>query len=210
MGYTVYGAHGSGSSIVEATFAELGIAYAFERIDAANHAQREAAYAAINPHLKLPTVLTPDGETLTESVAILLTLLERHPEPQLLPATGTPERAQALRWLMFASSGLYPIVEIIDYPDRFSGDDAATPRVRELALETWRSRWLTVEHGLDDGPFLLGDRFSVTDIYLAALSRWDLSPEFQAERLPKLSRLANAVKQRPALGEIWSRNFPKG
>lgn len=210
MAYRVYGAHGSGSSIVEATLAELGVPYEFERVDAANHAQREAPYTEINPHRKLPTVITPAGETLTESVAILLTLLERHPAPALLPPIGSEPRAQALRWLMFAASGLYPVVEIIDYPARFSSDDTHASSVRDAALETWRTRWRTVEAGLGDGPFLLGEALCVTDIYLAALSRWDLPPDWRTEQLPKVTRLAEAVRARPALHEIWARNFPKG
>ena len=60
--------------------------------------------SSIAPQRKVPALLTPQGETLTESAAILLTLDDRHPEAALLPPPGTADRAQALRWLLFISS----------------------------------------------------------------------------------------------------------
>jgi glutathione S-transferase len=208
MGYVLYGANGSGSSIVEAALAELGVEYELRTVDAKNGAHREAAYAAVNPHRKMPTLVTPDGETLTESAAILLTLTERHAAAGLLPPPGSPLRAHALRWLLFAAGELYPLVEIIDHPERFSPDEDARAGVRDAALQLWRDRWCIVEAALGDGPFLLGDRFCVVDPYLAAISRWDLPTAWRAEHVPKLERLAAAVAARPRLHEVWPRNFP--
>lgn len=208
MTYLLYGANGSGSSIVEATLAELRLGYVLHTVDAARGAHREAEYAAVNPHRKMPALVTPAGETLTESVAIVLTLAERHPEPALLPPPASQERARALRWMLFAATELYPIIEIVDYPARFSPDEAATPGVREKALGIWRDRWRIVEEALEAGPFVLGERFCATDIYLAALSRWDLPADWRAVNLPKVDRLAAAVSRRPALHEVWARHFP--
>ncbi len=209
MGYAVYGAKGSGSAFVEATLLEIGVDYEFRTIDARNHEQRGAEYAAINPHRKMPTLITPEGETLTESAAIVMTLAERHPEAALLPAPASRERAQALRWLMFSIGELYPLVELMDYPARFAdeGEEAAA-RLRERALEHWRGRWRTVESQLTEGPYLLGSRFCATDLYLAGLSRWDMPPEWRSRHIPKVERLAQEVASRPALRELWAANFP--
>jgi GST-like protein len=208
VGYRLYGANGSGSSIVEAALAEIGADYEIEPVDAANSAHRDAAYAAVNPHRKLPTLITPDGQTLTESAAIVITLDERHPDAGLLPPTGSQERARALRWLLYAAGELYPIVEIMDHPERFSPSEAANAGVREVALETWRNRWLIVEDTLDEGPFLLHDRFCIADVVFAVLSRWDLPEPWRAANIPRLERLAEAVAKRPKLRELWSRHFP--
>lgn len=63
MAYILYGANGSGSSIVEAALVELGIDYQLAPVDLATKAQRDSEYAAVNPHRKVPTLLTPEGET---------------------------------------------------------------------------------------------------------------------------------------------------
>ncbi|MEM6992937.1 MAG: glutathione S-transferase family protein [Myxococcota bacterium] len=220
MGYVLYGANGSGSSIVEIALAEIGADYALEIVDAANAAHRDAAYAAVNPHRKLPTLVTPEGDTLTESAAIAITLAERHPDSGLLPPPASAARARALRWMLFAAAELYPIVEIMDHPERFAPDEATRPGVRDTALQIWRSRWRTVEGSLGEasaaadsapaGPFLLGQTFCVADVYLAALSRWDLEADWRAANIPKLERLAAAVAKRPKIRELWPKHFPAG
>lgn len=208
MSYRLYGAHGSGSAIIEALLTEAGQPYDFVRVDLADNAQRDEAYAAVNPHRKVPTLITPEGETLTESAAIAITLDERHPQAGLLPPSGSPLRARALRWMIFAATELYPIIEIVDYPKRFVPDGAEAKGVEARAHEIWRSRWQTIEaDALGDGPYLLGDQFSAVDVALTVMSRWDLPADFKAAHLPRLERLVDAVRQRPALQEVWSRNI---
>src|SRR5690606_15215744 len=100
MTYLLYGANGSGSSIVEATLAELRLGYVLHTVDAARGAHREAEYAAVNPHRKMPALVTPAGGTLPEWGAIVLALSERHPQPALLPPPAGQERARALRGML--------------------------------------------------------------------------------------------------------------
>ncbi len=206
----LYGANGSGSSLVECVLLELGADFEVRILDARRGAHREPHYRAINPHGKMPTLLTPQGETLTESAAIVLTLVARHPEAELMPTPGSPEHALALRWLIFVVAELYPVVEIMDHPERFTPDESegAQAGVRERAHAMWRARWQIVEDALGEGPYLLGDRFCATDVFLGGLSRWDLPRDWRLEHLPKLERLATAVKGRPRLRDAWPRHFP--
>ena len=110
MTYVLHGARGSGSCAVECMLAEIGAEYELRELSLRNDEQQGEEYAAVNPHRKVPSLVIDDGPPLTESVAILLTLNERHPETTLLPAKGTQGRAQALRWLLFRGDG--------DLPDR--------------------------------------------------------------------------------------------
>ena len=140
------------NGIIAAQLAEIGVAYRVRDVDLEAEAQRDASYASVNPQRKVPALVTPLGETLTESVAILLTLDQRHPDAALLPTEDT-ERARALRWLLFLASEIYPIVEINDYPERFraDGSDEAT---RERAREIWRTRWRLLADGIAGEPWL--------------------------------------------------------
>ncbi len=209
----LYGARGTGSSIVEAACAELGIAIELCDLDARALEHRGDAHAARNPHRKMPAIELDGGEILTETVAILLTLDERHPARTLLPPAGSRARAQALRWMLFMATELYPIVEIIDFPQRFAPgaeatDDAAKHRdVAERAKEMWRERWRVIDSQIV-GPFLLGSDFCATDIYVAALCHWDLEDAWRREHLPRVVELAAAVRARPAIGPVWDRHFP--
>ena len=207
MTYLLHGAWRSGSCAVECALAETGADYELRELSLRDDEQRSAEYEAVNPQRKVPALVIQDGSILTESVAILLTLDERHPEAGLLPSQGSIRRAQALRWLLFAATEIYPIVEINDYPERFAPDPAQTETTRERAREIWRARWRVVEEHASGDPYFSGDGFSLTDIYLAVTSRWAQQDEWRPRHLPKVERLTAAVAARPAIAPVWARHF---
>ena len=207
MTYVLHGARGSGSCAVECVLAEIGAEYELRELSLRDDEQQGEQYAAINPHCKVPSLVIDDGRVLTESVAILLTLDERHPETALLPAKGTLARAQALRWLLFAATEIYPIVEINDYPERFATDLDQIDAMRERAREIWRARWLVVEPNIVGDPYLSSDGFSLTDVFLAVVSRWAQQEHWRPVFLPKVERMTAAVAARPAIALVWARHF---
>ena len=208
MTYILYGHRRSGSLAVEMALAEIGAQYEVRDVDLDAMAQCDEGYASINPQQKVPALITPSGETLTESIAILLTLNERHPEAELLPK-DTTGRAQALRWLMFIATEIYPIVEINDYPERFSPTNEAVAGVRDIARSIWRKRWLIVEQEIAGTPYLLRSGFCLPDIYIAVVSRWAQQDAWRIENLPKVEKLAAEVASRPAIAPVWSRHQPE-
>ena len=207
MTYVLYGAWRSGSCAVECALAEIGAEYELREVDLRTDEQRGSEYEAINPQRKVPALIPEDGATLTESTAILLTLDERHPEAGLLPPSGSPARAQALRWLMFIATEIYPVVEINDYPERFAPEPGGAEATRELAREIWRTRWRLVEDNVAGDPFLLRGGFCLTDVYAAVVSRWAQQGEWRSVHLPKIERLTAAVAARPAIAPVWARHF---
>ena len=208
MSYILYGHRRSGSLAVEIALAEVGVDYQLRDVDLEAQAQRDGGYACVNPQRKVPALITPCEEILTESVAILLTLDQRHPEAQLLP-TDPVDRAQALRWLLFIATEIYPLVEINDYPERFSASAHAATALREIARSIWRERWLLVERAIVGEPYLLMSGFSLTDIYIAVVSRWAQQDTWRLEQLPKVEMLTAAVAARAAAAPVWARHRPE-
>lgn len=206
MTYIIYGAPGSGSGIVEAACAEIGVPYVVRDLDARNDEHRASAYAAINPHRKMPTLEAEGGEIITESVAILLTLDERHREAGLLPPPGSAERAQALRWMLFLATELYPMVELVDYPERLAPSTGDVEGIRERANEIIRERWSIVEANVSGSPYCVASGFSATDLYITKFSVW-LDEGWRREHLPKVDALTAAVRARPALAGVWARHI---
>lgn len=212
MTYVLYGDRGSGSATVELTLAEIGEEVELREVSLDDEAQRGETYATLNPERKLPTLLTPQGETLTESASILITLAERHPDALLLPPPKSAERAQALRWLIFIAAEIYPLIEIQDYPERFQPEGEATSGTRRDELrhhirEIWKKRWLIVEKQAGGDPWFLADRFSLVDIYIAVVSRWAHVSDWREEHLPRVEGIAGAIAARPALAPVWRRHF---
>jgi len=208
MAYILYGDKGSGAFSAEAVLAEAGAPYDFRIISLEKNEQREPAFLAINPSGKMPALRLPEGQIVTESLGILLTLADHFPNAKLLPPQAGPARAQAYRWLAFMASEIYPMVEISDYPERFvtNGDAQA---MRQKARDRIRERLLIVER-MCDGPWFLSSGFSIVDIYAAMFSRWrgSIGKEWLAEgHIPKLDNLALAVSRRPAIAPVWKRHF---
>ena len=207
MSLVLYGDNGSGAFSVEAALAEAGAPYEFRTVSLRDNAQRAPEFLAINPSGKMPALDVPGEGILTESLAILVMIAERFPDAKLLPPQASFARAQALRWLAFMAAELYPMVEIVDYPERFVPKGAESDALRERAREKLRERILILEKAIA-GPWLLAEGFSVADIYAAMFSRWDIGSEFRNANLPKLVALAKAVAERSRIAPIWQRHFP--
>jgi GST-like protein len=197
----------SGSCACECALAEAGADYDTVDIDLHANAQLSAEYAAVNPARKIPALRLPDGATVTESAAILLTICDRHPDAGLLPESGTGARAQALRWIAFCAAEFYPMVEIVDYPERFCPEGERAEALRNAARERLRNRALIIEQAIAGEPWLLKGGFCVADLYAANLTRWALGQEWRAANCPKLEALAAEVGARPKAGPVWRRHF---
>ncbi|MBR0652292.1 glutathione S-transferase family protein [Roseomonas terrae] len=213
MAYILYGDIGSGSSTVEMALAEIGAPVELREVPLSDHAQLSETYRRINPMGRLPTLILPDGTVMTETLAILPTLADRHPDAGLLPPADTSDRARVLRWMMLAGTEGYPHVTRSDYPERFSADPAHAEAIRARAKEMYRDLWRLVETeagltGDPTAPFLLGKRFTVADIYLAMLPRWLGGVTWLPEACPKLAVLGRAVAARPRIAPVWARHSP--
>ena len=206
MTYLLFGDKGSGAFCVEAALAEARAPYEFKTISLEKNEQKSPAFLEINPSGKIPALKLPDGSMVTETAALLLIVAERHPTARLLPPLGTPERAQAMRWIGFMASEIYPMVEIVDYPQRFAPDGEQAEALRIKCRDRVRERMSIVERTVA-GPWLLKSGFSAADLYAAMFSRWSECRGWRDEHLPKINAMAAALSQRPVLAPIWARHF---
>ena len=121
------------------------------------------AYRAMNPAGRTPVLELDSGETIAESNAILLYLGE-----------GTPfvpdelrERARVWQWLFFEQNLFEPNVGTARFW-RLTGRDALRPVVFAARLESATAAVATLDAGLRDCDFLLGERCTVADVSLYA------------------------------------------
>lgn len=216
--YRLFGDLRSGSAAIEMALAEAAVDYDIVDISLDDDAQHGADYRRINALGKLPSLVTPDGEVLTESAAILLTIAERFPDVRLLPPPEHPDRPVALRWLAYVGAELYPLIEIIDYPERFcpgldeSGEGGADrcDRVRDRVRSIWKSRWRLLDEAVireGEAGRMLPSGFSLLDIYVAVVSRWAQLDDWRAAHLQNVEALAATVARRPASAPVWARHF---
>lgn len=204
---TIYGCKGCGSTLVEAVCELLGEEY--KRIEVAPWESGPAVESlrALNPLLQVPTVVLEDGTVMTESVAIILWLLERHPDTELAPPPGDPRRAAFLRQLVFFPAAIYPMYTVGDFPERWVKDKAAQDELKEATVQRVLGCWRAIEAGFGQGPFFLGERMTVLDVYAAVLTRWRPGRERLREVAPRAVAAAERAEAHPRLAPVIARNF---
>ena len=209
MTYTVYGAAGSGSVPVEAALTLIGAPYTvIEAVTWEGDRERDKV-APVNPMRQIPALITPDGETITESAAILIWLTEQHPEAVLAPEAGDPRRAQFLRWMSFIPASIYSMFWVRDVPSRLGGDDpAAQATIRTRTAERIADCWGVMDSQLEPGRWLLGDELTVLDLYVATASRWTPGRDRFAEVAPGMAPVMRRVDALPELQAFWAERFP--
>ena len=207
MVWQLYGVRGWGSTLAEAALAWVGAP--FEFIDVEGFDQLGPArdrLLVLNPLARVPTVVAPDGQIMTESAAIVLRLAELHPDSGLAPSVDEPLRPAFLNRLIWFVSVLYPTFTYRDYPERWA--PAAADQLVERIDEFRRSLWLQLEGEIGDTAEVLGERPSALDIYVCVMSHWRPRRAWIADNCPKLHRIALATEAIPALAPVMARNFP--
>lgn len=204
MGYVLYGAPGFGSMAAEAALEELGADYQFVEAERDAAGAFSAAYMAINPRGQMPALRLPDGSVMTETAAILTHLADAFPEACMAPAPGTPARAQHDRWLSFLQVNVYEGILRSGYPDRYTADPATAPAV-QAAAKDYVQRHLQLFDAAIIGPYSLGDRLSMLDLYVWMFAQW-VDQEPLAARCPNLTALRALLATRPALATVSAHN----
>jgi glutathione S-transferase len=194
--YKLYGRKGAGSLAPQILLEETGAPY--ELIWIGRSPAEVENYRKVNPAGKVPYLVLPDGTAIAESAAILIHLTHAHPRADLAPAAGTSAHARFLQWMVFLSANVYEAALRYYYPERYSTAGAAAgAEIKAQALVDY-GRHLDFVHGALS-PYVLGEKLSAVDPYLFMLAGWYPSDaSASATRLPKLSRLAELLRRRPA------------
>ncbi len=207
MGWQLYGARGWGSTLAEAALAWVGAPFQFIDVEGFDEPGPERdRLLAVNPLARVPTLVAPDGEIMTESAAIILRLAELHPDSGLAPLPDDPLRPAFLDRLIWFVSVLYPTFSYRDYPERWAPDAADQLVARIDAFR--KSLWQQLENDVADTPWALGRQPSALDIYICVMSQWRPRRAWIAANCPKLHRIALATEALPALAPVMARNFP--
>ncbi len=204
---TIHGCKGCGSAVIEAACALLDEPYTFVAVEPWTPGPALDALKALNPLAQVPTVVLDDGTVMTESVAILLWLLERHPETDLAPPLGDALRARFLRILLFFPSAIYPMYTVGDFSERWVKDESAKAELKEATVQRTLSCWRTLEENFGAGPFFLGAKMSILDVYAAMISRWRPGRERIREVAPSVMSAADRAEAHPVVGPVFTRNF---
>jgi maleylacetoacetate isomerase len=195
----LYGYWRSGATWrVRIALAWKGLPYDYQPVNLLSWEQNEDSYRRLNLMQSVPLLEWHEGEAirrLTQSLAIIDFLEQRHPTPPLLP-TDPWLRARARQLAEIVNSGIQPFQAptVLKQVKEFGGDEKAWVRFFHLrglsALEEETSRTA--------GRFSVGDAPSVADcclvpqLHASRRFKVDLTP------YPTLTRIEAACEALPA------------
>ncbi|WP_395608260.1 glutathione S-transferase N-terminal domain-containing protein [Pseudomonas sp. B22129] len=204
--YTLYGTDESGSCMIEIALQRCGVQW--QRIDASSWEDTAGseALAQINPLKQIPTLVTPDGQVLTESAAILIHLGLAFPASALLAGN----RGQIIRGLVYIAANCYSAIGIIDYPQRWLGEADQTVQA-QLTTGTRRylhQAWVVFADQFADQLFAPDAVPNALGIMAAAVSRWDEAREVLSALAPSFAQTLAQVDADPVVAPVFARHWP--
>lgn len=146
-------------------------------------------FREINPLGLVPTLEISGNGILTEGVAIIQYLCDQLPEKKLVPQNGTIERAHLYERLNYLSAELHKSFYEFFHPS----DDAAKSR----AITKVKMCLNFLNESLSERKHLLGDSFSIADIYLFVQCRWTKTIGIDLNQWENISSLCAQVKKKP-------------
>lgn len=183
---------------------ELGLPFTLQLVDRNQNAQKSPAYLQLNPNGLIPVL--QDGDlVLYETAAIVLHLVDTHPEAGLAPAVGTPERAQFYKWLLWLS-GIQALAPHYFYAERLvlPGNEAGAAEVRAQAEAKIAALVDQIDDRLAAQPWMGGQAFSALDPYTLMLCRWTRGMQRPARSLPHIGPYLQRLLQRPAVQQTMA------
>lgn len=180
---------------------ELGEPYAREDAGGAFGRTREAAYLAMNPNARVPTLVEPDGFALWESNAILRHLAATRAGGERFRPAEPRARARAEQWMDWQLGTLTaPMTTIFFTHVRIPEPERDWP-AHDAALAEAGRLWaiLDAELGRDGGRgYVCGPGLTLADIALAPYAhRWFALPVARPD-LPNLAAWRDRLRERHA------------
>lgn len=171
--YTLYCLDGSRATAAHMVLAEAGLPYERREVDITVAEHRSSWFLAVNPRGTIPALVDDHGNVVCETIAIMLYLCDRHRIEHLAPGPTDLQRGTMLDWLAYHATEVQEPVKRSFYAHRHTLRASDVDAIRELASDTFTQRWVLVEdHLTQAGPYHLGKRFSLPDIYLLVSSTY--------------------------------------
>lgn len=175
---------------------EAGIEARYHLVDIFNNKRMEDGrdFRSIAPKGAVPALVLENGETLTESAAVLQYIADLRPELGLAPPALHPDRYRLHEWLSFVGGEIH---KAFLFPVFWYANEAAKASARERIGQTLG---FAATH-LASRDYLVGEGFTVADAHLTwALSLLDRAGVDVAQ-WPALVSYLERMRARPAVAE---------
>ena len=164
-------------------------------------------FRAVNPQMRVPALVTPTGEVLIQSLAIIEYLDETHPEPPLLPKDPIG-RAQARALAQIIACDIHPLNNTS--PLRYLKNEM---HQEQSAIDAWYHHWIlagfdALEALVRPGPYACGTQVTIADVFLVPQVANARRLKVPLDKFPKIVGIDTACLALPAFDRARPENQP--
>jgi len=175
---------------------DAGAAYSTVRISFAAEEQRKPEYLAINPKGRAPALVTDRG-ILTETPAMLAFIAQSFPQAKLAPLDDPFLFAQVQAFNSYLCSTLHVAHAHRMRGYRWADDPQAIAAMQRKVPESVASCYQLVEENMLQGPWVMGESYTICDPYLFTMAQWLEQDGVDPSRFPKVIDHRRRMSERP-------------
>ncbi|WP_454631133.1 glutathione S-transferase family protein [Bradyrhizobium cenepequi] len=180
---------------------ESGAPYAIERVDFKTNQQNSPEYLKVNPKGRVPALVTDHG-VLTETPAVLAFIAQSFPKAKLAPLDDIFAFAQAQAFNSYLCSTVHVAHAHKMRGHRWATEESSFADMKRMIPKTVGASFALIERDMLRGPWVMGEAFTICDIYLFTLAQWLEGDGVDLAALPKVVDHRNRVAERPAVKKV--------
>ncbi|MBO4222121.1 glutathione S-transferase family protein [Bradyrhizobium neotropicale] len=180
---------------------EAGAPYTIERIDFKTNQQNSPDYLKVNPKGRVPALVTDHG-VLTETPALLAFIAQSFPQAKLAPLDNAFAFAQVQAFNSYLCSTLHVAHAHKMRGYRWAADESSFADMKRMIPKTVGASFALVERDMLKGPWVMGEAFTICDIYLFTMAQWLEGDGVDLAALPKVVDHRSRMAARPAVKKV--------
>lgn len=177
---------------------EAGLAYDLIKVDFASNQQRSPDYLKINPKGRVPALATERG-VITETPAILAFIAQSAPAAKLAPLDDAFAFAEIQAFTNYLCSTVHVAHAHNRRGTRWADEPASIEDMKRKVPETMAACFDIIEHGMYQGPWVMGESYTIADPYLFTIANWLEGDGVDTGRFPKMLDHRRRMAERQAV-----------
>ena len=180
---------------------QAGAAYKTVRVDFSRSEQRSSEYLRLNPKGRVPALVTDSG-VLTETPAILMFVCQRYPGAGLAPLDDVFALARMNAFNSYLCSTVHVAHAHRMRGHRWTDDPSAIEAMKKYVPQSVGECFELIEQEFFQGPWVMGEHYTVSDIYLFTLARWLEADGVEPKQFPKVAEHRLRMSRLPVVAKI--------
>ena len=175
-----------------------GARYELRRIDFGANEQRSPGFLKVNPKARVPALVTERG-TLTETPAMLVFIAQSFPAARLAPIEDPFALAEVQEFNSYLCSTVHIAHAHRMRGYRWADDPAALEAMKKKVPQSVGECFGLIEREMLRGPWVMGDAYTVCDMYLFTLAQWLEADGVDLARLPRVAGHRRRMSENPVV-----------